>query len=93
MAPQTIADIVGSGAAVALGAVGRRASVIWLTAHGSSNARFGDSSVAAARGVELPADTLCTFRSVQGYTVDSIDLSEAYVYVPNGTTVTVAYGV
>lgn len=88
-----IADIAGANAAVALGAAGIRARRIWLTASGSSNARFGNASVAAAKGVELPADVLVTISASDADIGDSIDLSIASVYVPSGTTVKATYGV
>lgn len=92
MTVNTEADIVGANAKVALGAANQYARRIWLTAHGSSNARFGDVNVAAARGVELPADVECTFSASDADVSDRINLALAYVYVPSGTTVTVAWG-
>jgi hypothetical protein len=89
-----IADIIGAGNTVALSASqGQRARRIWLTAHGSSNARFGNASTAAAVGVELPADQLCVFSASDADMTDGIDMTVASVFVPNGTTVTGAYGI
>lgn len=93
MTIHTAADIAGSGAAVQLSSTqGTFARRIWLTAHGSSNARFGGPGVAAAQGVELPADALVTVSASDADISDRIDLTTAYVYVPNGTTLTVAWG-
>ncbi len=96
MTIRTVADIIGADAKVALIALAStgpiKARRIWLTAHGSSNARFGDTNVAAARGEELPADVQCTFSASDADITDNIDLSTAFVYVPSGTTVTVTLG-
>jgi len=92
MTIQTIADLVGAGAAVQIAASGR-CRKIFLCAHGSSNARYGDVNVAAARGVELPADTVVTIGASDADPTDLIDLSTSKVYIPNGTTVSVSVGV
>lgn len=94
MTIQTSADIAGANKAVPLSAIvgSQPARRIWLCAHGSSNARFGDVNVAAARGVELPQDTLQTFSASDADATDGIDLVNAYVYVPSGTSVSVAWG-
>lgn len=94
MTIHALADITGAGNTVAISASqGQRARRLWLTAHGSSNARFGNTSAAAAVGVELPADQLCTFSASDADPTDAIDLTIASVYVPNGTTVSISYGI
>ncbi len=89
-------DITGADAAVALSTLATqplRARRVFLTAHGSSNARFGNSAVTATKGVELPADTLCVFSASDGDIGDNIDLTNAFVWVPSGTTLTRTIGV
>ncbi len=93
MVIQTAADIVGANAKVAVGNSGTRARRLFLTPHGSSAARFGDTNVAAARGVELPADIMSVISASDADVTDSFDLSTVYLYVPSGTTVTVAWGI
>ena len=92
MTVHTIPDIVGASQAVAISAVeGTRARRLFFTAHTTSTARFGDKNVAAAQGVELPADTMCTFSASDADCTDLMDLTAAFVYVPSGTTVSVAW--
>ena len=93
MTIHTSPDIVGAGVKVALSATdGLRARRIFLTAH-SGNARFGDTNVGVAQGVELPADQEVTISASDGDITDAISLTQAFVYVPNGTTVTMAWGI
>ena len=92
MTIQSAADIAGDNAVHALGAAGKRARRIWLTATGSSNARFGDASVGAARGVALQNGVETTISASDGDIADSIDLSEASVYIPSGTTLSYSWG-
>ena len=92
MTPQTVADITPNGAAVAIGATGIRATVIQLTATGTT-CRWGDSNVGAARGQKLPAGvpvTLPRAEFAQGY----YDLGKVYVYAGSGSdSVSVSYSV
>lgn len=76
---------------MALGSSGSFARRIFLAATGGK-ARFGDANVAAAQGVELPQDAVVTISASDGDISDRIPLDHAYVYVPNGTTVTVSWG-
>lgn len=100
MTIQTIPDFVGASGSVPIaaqptsGAANLQARRIFLCAHGSSNARYGDkANVGAARGVELPADTVVTI-SVSGADItDRIDLTQQGLYIPTGTSVSVSYGI
>ena len=87
-----IADIVGDNAAHAISATSKMARLLALTATGG-NARLGDNTVAAARGVELPADKVVLIYADQADFTNRMDLLSQYAYVPNGTTLTIAYGV
>jgi hypothetical protein len=87
MQPQTIADIAGDNAKHALGASGTMASLILLTAVGGP-ARYGDTNVGSARGVELPSGVQVTIPQNTTDRVDRYDLGQIYVYVPSGTTLT-----
>jgi len=87
----TLADIAGAGATVPLTTGAAQARALYLTAIGGT-ARFGDSSVTAAQGVELPDGVMCAFGVNNDDRVDTIQLNQAHVYVPSGTTVTVSYG-
>ncbi len=89
----SIADIAGDNAAHAIGADPQQARAIFLTATGG-NARFGDlANVGAARGVELPKDVEVTIRASEADKFDHIQLNQAAVYVPSGTTLTIAFGI
>lgn len=92
MVIQTQADIVGANAKVALGTAGQRARRLFLTPTGGK-CRFGDVNVAAARGVELNTDVETTISASDADETDSMDMSTVYVYVPSGTTLTVAWGI
>jgi hypothetical protein len=95
MTIHTLADIVGDGAKHALAVTGStlNARRIWLCAHGSSTARFGDGNVGAAQGVELPADVVVTISASDADISDKLPLAQQNVFVPNGTTVTVSFGI
>lgn len=93
MVIQSAVDIAGGNAAVALAAAPRRARRIFLTATGSSNARFGDANVTATRGVALQGGVMEIISASDGDIGDAIDLSEAFVYLPTGTTLSIAWGV
>jgi hypothetical protein len=89
----TIADIAGANAAVAIGTAPQQARALFLTATGGK-ARFGDlANVAAAQGMELPQDVPVIIRASEADKFDHIQLGQAAVYVPSGTTVTVAFGI
>jgi hypothetical protein len=93
MTINTVADITGDNAKHAISATANAsARSLWLTAHGSSNARFGNVNVAAASGVQLTADVQSTFSANAADPTDWIDLTAAYVYVPAGTTVSITWG-
>lgn len=92
MTIQTSADIAGAQTVALSAIVGSQpARRIWLTPTGG-NARFGDKNVGSARGVELIQNTMSTFSASDADPTDGIDLVNAYVYVPNGTTLTVTWG-
>jgi hypothetical protein len=99
MVIQTFTDIIGANTAVQvsnginLGNHRLAARKLWLTPHGSNNARFGDASVSATQGVEMPADVLQTFGASEADPTDAIDLTNAWIWVPTGTTITRAWGV
>lgn len=93
MTIRTSADITGAGAKVQLSSVaGTLARRIWLCSTGGKS-RFGDTNVSATQGVELPTDIQCTFSASDGDGTDTIDLEQAYVYVPMSSTVTVSWGI
>lgn len=88
------ADIAGADAKVAISTTpGAQARSLWLTATGSSNARFGDTNITSARGIALTANVQSTFNANAGDPTDVIDLTTSYVYVPTGTTISVSWGV
>lgn len=91
MVISSLADIAGDGAAHAIGSATLQARALFLTATGGT-ARFGDANVAAGRGVELPADECVVIRASEADSTDYIALGQTHVYVPNGTTLTIAYG-
>ena len=96
MTINTIADIVGDGAkhalATATGSTGNpRARKLFLTSTGGAS-RYGDTNVAAARGVSLPTGVEVTISASEADPADLIDLTTQYVFVPNGATVTVSWG-
>ena len=87
----SIADIAGDNAVHALGTV-QQARQLTLTAVGGP-ARFGDASVGAAQGVELPTGIPVTFFANPAYLNDFIQLSQAHAYIPSGPTLTISYGI
>jgi len=90
----TAADITGDDAVHVLGSAGLAARRIWITAHGSSNARFGDeANVGSSRGVALSADVQYSFSVSDADLTDRIGLNTVAVYVPTGTTVSYTWGV
>jgi hypothetical protein len=85
----TLPDITTTGSAVQLAASGM-AKWIAFTAL-TDPARVGDSNVGSARGVEVPAGETVVFpicRSVG----DHYSLSQIYVYLSSGGTLSVTYG-
>ena len=89
----TAADIVGANAKVALGTAGQTARRIFITATGSANARFGDTNVGAARGAALPNGTPVQLTASDSDLTASFDLSQTFVYVPTGTTISYTWAV
>jgi hypothetical protein len=92
MTIQTLPDITASGALAPAGST-LQARRIWLCAHATSNARYGDVNVGAGRGVELPADQLVTISASDADISDKLPLAQQFVYVPNGTTVSVSFAI
>lgn len=88
----TLADIAGSGATVPLTTGPAQARQLTLCAIGGT-ARFGDSSVAVAQGVELPSGIPVTFGVNNADRIDTMQLNQAHAYIPNGTTLTITYGI
>lgn len=88
----SIADIAGDNAVHALGSSIQQARQLTLTAI-SGPARFGDASVGAAQGVELPTGIPVTFFANPADLNDFIQLSQAHAYIPSGTTLTISYGI
>jgi hypothetical protein len=99
MTTQTLPDIPGNGAKQPIaaqpadGSAKIRARRLWLCAHGSSNGRYGDTNVAAARGLELPADQVVTISASDADIADAIDLTQQFLFLPNGTSVSITYGI
>lgn len=91
MTINTIADIAGDGAKHAIGTPSQQARRIWLTSLTGAS-RFGDANVAAGRGVALTEGVECVFAASDSDATDVIWLDQAFVFVPNGDTVTVAWG-
>jgi len=93
MTVHTIADIAGSGAAVRLVATpGLRARwILFCSETGISN--VGDANVAAARGVDCPAAVPVLFPQNGADQTDAYDLYNTWAWVPNGSTLTITYGV
>lgn len=87
------ADIAGDNTTHVLGAAGQRARRLFVTAHGSSNARLGDANVSSTRGVELPADVCVVVSASDADPTDSLDLSSVKAYVPTGTTLTYCWSI
>ena len=90
MTVTTAVDIVGANGKVALGAAGRRARRIFLTAIGG-NARFGDVNVSSTQGAQIIQSVPFTAPDNGADPTDAYDLSLTYVYVPSGTTVSVTF--
>ena len=92
----TAADVVGAGQAVALSTLFTQTYakelVFGITA-GSGPARFGDSNAGASRGVPIPASVQpLVLRTTVADVTDQFSLALHYVYVPNGTTLSVSIG-
>jgi len=91
MTIQTAADIVGANAKVAISTTqGQFARRLWLAATGGT-ARFGDTNVSATRGTSLAASTVTQFAASEADITDRLDLTQAFLYVPTGTTVSVTW--
>lgn len=91
MAPHTIQDIVGDGAAHALATAGVQARTVIIAAV-SGSIRVGDGNVAANRGVAVAAGTVPLV--IQADPADKtalLDLSLVSVYVPLSSTATITY--
>ncbi len=86
----TLADIVGAGTVVGLGAApGTRATWLQFVVSGGGTVRIGDSDTTSTRG--LPVDAGGAFMApyrgnLQWYPLDGIR-----IYVPVGATVSVIY--
>ncbi len=85
MTPSTAADITGDNAKHALGSAGQRARRIVLTATGG-NARVGDTNVSSTQGALIIQNVPLTLEQNGADPTDAYDLSNTYVYVPSGTT-------
>jgi hypothetical protein len=85
MVIRSLPDITGTGSPIPLVATpGTRARRIFLTAL-SAVARFGDASITATRGVELPVGVEVTISCSDADMTDLIDLSTACVLQSGGT--------
>jgi hypothetical protein len=91
MTLRTIADIAGANTTVQIATSGRARKLFFTSVTAAS--RFGDINTGAARGVSLPAGIPVTIGASDADIADGFQLSECYVYVPSGTTLTVAIGV
>jgi hypothetical protein len=91
MTLNTLADITGDGAKHVIGLANQECRRLWLTSLVGTS-RFGDVNITASRGVALTAGVECTFAASDSDATDTIHLDQAYVFVPNGDTVTVAWG-
>lgn len=93
MTIQTTADFAGANAKVQLFPTqGGRARRVYLGATGGT-CRFGDTNVAAARGVSIPQNIVVVVEASDADVTDFIDLTTLYAYIPSGTTLTVTTGV
>lgn len=91
MTLQTLPDIVGANAKVPISTTqGQKARRLFLTPTGGK-CRFGDTNVAAARGVELNTDVETTISTSDADMTDLMDLTQAFAYVPSGTTLTITF--
>ena len=91
MTINTLPDIIGSNASVALTAKpGTRARHLYLTALGG-NARIGGATAAAAQGVAIIQNVSFSLLANEADPSDLIDLSTINAYVPSGTTLTICY--
>ncbi len=88
MTLQSVSDIAGANAKVALGSGAAR--VIFITPTGG-NARLGDTNVGSARGALLKQDVTVTLPEDVADRTASYDLAQVFAYVPSGTTLTVAW--
>jgi hypothetical protein len=86
----TLADIAGASTTVPLTTGAAQARQLTLCAIGGT-ARFGDASVGAAQGVELPEGVPVTFGVNNGDRIDTMQLNQAHAYIPTGTTLTITY--
>jgi hypothetical protein len=91
MTLNTIADIAGDGAKHQIGPANAECRRLWLTSL-TGTSRFGDTNVAAGRGVALTAGVECVFAASDSDTTDTIHLDQAFAFVPNGDTLTVSWG-
>jgi hypothetical protein len=87
---QTIADIAGDNAVHVLSTANISASVVYLGAAGGPM-RVGDlAHVGSARGVSVPTGGVLTLHGMDT-PLGGHQLSTIAVYVPSGTTLTIAY--
>jgi hypothetical protein len=89
----TLADITGTGARVALSATSQPCKWFQVTAVSiASQARMGDINVTSSRGIPiLPAGG--QFSPPIAAPLDLYDLSNCYIYLANGDSVSVAYAI
>jgi hypothetical protein len=93
----TAADIVGAGTQTQLSVLfpGQTfcKEILLEVVSGAAGARFGDSNVSASRGLQIPNSVAPTIlRSTVADITDKFNLTEAFVFVPAGVTLSVMIG-
>lgn len=89
MTVQTLADIVGPFTGPLNPLPGKqRARHIYFTSIGGVS-RWGDASVGANRGSELPSGVPVVTSANEADISDTLDLGQVNVYVPSSSTLTI----
>lgn len=86
----SIADITGTGAAVALSSTSLRAR--WVIVTCTATTRFGDSAISATQGIQIPANTP-TALPVLLQNNTYYDLSKIYFLVASSNKISIIYGI
>ncbi len=88
----TLADFAGAGTTVAVSATRVSASWVQFVVSGTGPARIGDSTVTVSIGLPVLTGQGQMLPPRRSPTIRFYNLALLYMYIPVGTTVSVAYG-
>jgi hypothetical protein len=72
----------------------QRAREILISVSGTGPVRFGDASVSASQGLQIPVTVQpVILRTTVGDRVDSFNLLTVFVFIPGSTTCSIVVGV